>query len=245
MVQTPLRQALKGARDSIPLLIAAAPFGMVFGALAISAGLSPAATLAMSLLVFAGSAQFIAVSLIAASAAFPVILMTVFVVNLRHMLYATSLMPQVDKLGQRWRIPLAFWLTDETYAVVCNQLNRQPNTQQVRYYYLGSALAMYGLWQVNTLLGILVGQQIPDITNWGLDVAMVVAFIGIVVPSLRNSAQWACALTAAMAMLLTHDWPHQTGLLFSSLVAIGVAMLVRYYRPPVGENELLVEEVNG
>ncbi len=227
MNHAPLQLALAGARDSLPLLIAAAPFGILYGALAIGVGLSPAATLGMSLLVFAGSAQFIAVSLIAAASLAPVILLTVFVVNLRHLLYATSLMPQVQNLPQRWRLPLAFWLTDETYAVVCNRLQQPVGSEGLRYYYLGSALSMYGLWQLNTLVGIVAGQQIPDMTGWGLDVALVVAFIGIVVPGLRNYAHWACALTAAVAMLLTYDWPHQTGLLFSSLLAIGVGILVK------------------
>jgi len=70
----------------------------------------------------------------------------------------------------------------------------------------------------------------------------VVAFIGIVVPSLRHRAQWACALTAALTMLTTHDWPHQTGLLFSSMAAITVAILVGRF--PHGEPSPLDREPN-
>ena len=84
---------LQGAVDSSPLILAAIPFGLIFGALAITTGLSAWATLSMSLFVFAGASQFIAVSLLASATALPVILLTVFVVNLRHMLYAASLMP--------------------------------------------------------------------------------------------------------------------------------------------------------
>lgn len=226
----PSRLMWEGARDSLPLLLAAVPFGIVYGALAISAGMSPAAAQGMSLLVFAGSAQFIAATLIGAATAWPVVVLTVFVVNLRHLLYATSLMRHVEQLHQGWRVPLAFWLTDETFAVVSNRLSRRPDEPGLRYYYLGSALAMYGLWQVDTLVGIVAGSQVPDMTGWGLDVAMVVAFIGIVVPALRTPSKWACAITAGVAMLLTYDWPHQTGLLFSSLVAITVGVMIHLRR---------------
>ena len=217
----------QGAWDTLPLIVAAAPFGMVFGALAIGAGLTPAQALGISLIVFAGSAQFIAATLIGAGAWFPAIIATVFVVNLRHLLYATNLMPQVQHVAQRWRIPMAFWLTDETFATVSNRLKRDPDLPHFRSYYLGSAVAMYLLWQVNTFVGIWAGAQIPDIANWGLDVAMVVAFVGIVVPMLVDRATLACAMTAGIAMLLTHDWPNQIGLFASALIAIAVGVIVR------------------
>ncbi|NVK42429.1 MAG: AzlC family ABC transporter permease [Oceanospirillaceae bacterium] len=221
---TPVRLFLTGARDTLPLILAAIPFGIVYGALAMSNGLSEWATLAISLFVFAGSAQFIAVTLVASAAALPVILLTVFVVNLRHMLYAASLMPWVSGLPQRLRALMAFWLTDETYAVVTNRIGKDPELTGLPWYYCGSALAMYGNWVFCTWLGITVGQQLPSLTDWGLDVAMVVAFIGIVVPALRNRAQWACALSAGTCALLTHDWPHQSGLLFTAVVAIAIGV---------------------
>lgn len=227
----------QGARDIIPLLIAAAPFGIVFGALAQSNGLSVAATMGMSLLVFAGSSQFVAITLVGVAAALPVILLTVFIVNLRHMLYAISLMPKVADLPQRLRIIMAFWLTDEAYATLSKRLLDEPQMPNFHWYYFGAAFAMYFNWQCCTALGILMGQEVPDLTKWGLDIAMVVAFVGIVVPILKNKAQWACAATAFFSALLTFSWPHQTGLLFSSLIAIAVGLLLSQdqYGPVVAE----------
>ena len=216
----------QGARDIIPLLIAAAPFGIVFGALAQSNGLSIAATMGMSLMVFAGSSQFVAITLIGVAAAVPVILLTVFIVNLRHMLYAISLMPKVANLPQKLRLIMAFWLTDEAYATLSKRLLDEPSMRNFHWYYLGAAFAMYFNWQCCTAAGILLGHEVPDLTKWGLDIAMVVAFVGIVVPILKNKAQWACAGTAFFSALLTHSWPHQTGLLFSSLIAIVVGLLL-------------------
>lgn len=148
---------------------------MVFGALAVSAGLTPWQALAMSLFVFAGSSQFIAATLIGSGALAPVIILTTLVVNLRHMLYSISLMPKVERLGQGWRAPMAFWLTDETYATVVARLERDQPDTEFKHYYVGSAVAMYSLWQFNTLMGIWIGESVPDITNWGLEVAMAVA----------------------------------------------------------------------
>lgn len=227
---------LLGIRDTLPLILAAAPFGFVYGAMAVSEGLSAWAAMGMSLIVFAGASQLIAVTLLASAAALPVILLTVFVVNLRHMLYSASLMPHVAGLPQWVRIPLAFWLTDETFAVVSNRLIREPGAPGLPWYFLGSALAMYINWAACSALGFIMGRQLPDVTRWGLDVAMIVAFVGIVVPNLKHRADWACALTAGVAAVLTYHWPHQIGLLFSSLLAIGVAMLleVRLKRRQLG-----------
>jgi len=222
------RNFLLGLRDTIPLVIAATPFAIVFGALAVSNGLPEWLIMSMSIFVFAGASQFIAITLLAAATAFPVILLTVFIVNLRHMLYAASLMPQLEKVPQWLRSPMAFFLTDETYAVVSNRVFQQPNKAGFVAYYLGSGIFMYLNWILFSYIGMTLGKSIPNITSWGLDIAMIVAFIGIVVPILKRRADWACAITAAISGLLTYDWPHQTGLLFSAMVAIAVGMLVSF-----------------
>jgi 4-azaleucine resistance transporter AzlC len=220
------RAFAQGARDTVPLIFAAIPFGVVFGALALANGLSREATLAMSMLVFAGSSQFIAVTLLASAAAMPVILLTVFIVNLRQMLYSASLMPHVKAWPQRLRLLSSYFLTDETYAVVANHVMSKPGDQRLPWYYMGSALSMYGNWVLCTYVGMTLGQQIPDLTAWGLDIAMVVAFIGIVVPLLHSLPRVCCALVAGIGSVVCYEWPNQMGLLFSSLLAIAVGLLL-------------------
>ena len=219
---------LLGVRDTLPLVIAATPFAIVFGALAVSNGVSEWFIMSMSLFVFAGASQFIAIALLATATAFPIILLTVFIVNLRHMLYSASLMPQMTKVSQWLRAPMAFFLTDETYAVASNRAFQQPDKSGFIAYYLGSGIYMYSNWVFFTWVGMTLGKSIPDISSWGLDIAMIVAFIGIVVPILRKRADWACALSAGVGAVLTYDWPHQTGLLFSSFIAISVGMLISF-----------------
>src|SRR5574340_489484 len=105
-----------GVRAELPLLIGVFPFGMIYGALALSAGLSPFAAQSMSWIVFAGSAQFITAQLLHQAVPALVIVVTIGIVNLRHMLYSASLAPFLEKLSLRWKLVLAYLLTDEAYA---------------------------------------------------------------------------------------------------------------------------------
>ena len=213
-----------GMKDCAPLILAAIPFGVIYGALGQTTELSFWAVLAMSLFVFAGSSQFIAVGLLAGGATWPIVVLTTFFVNFRHLLYSANLLPHITHYRQSVRIPMAFLLTDESFAVASNYLASHGDKPNFNWYYFGAAIFMYVNWQICTLVGLYIGASVPDMANWGLDMAMVVAFIGIVVPCLHNRATLACALTAGGLSLLTYHWPHKTGLLFSAVVAIGVAM---------------------
>lgn len=223
---------LRGALDSIPMMVGAAPFGIIFGALAVSSetALTPAAAAGMSLIVFAGSAQFIALGLYAQGIALPFIVFTTFVVNLRHALYAASLAPYLRHLGQKWLAPLGFWLTDETYAVVIRRFQADDASDSAvaarAWYYLGSAIPFYLNWQLCTLLGIFAGQQLGGAASWGLDFAMTVTFIGIAVPLVTTRPMLACALAAAIVSLAAQGLPNRLGYLAGGIAGIAVGLLV-------------------
>src|SRR4030065_599613 len=91
-----------GVRAELPLLVGVFPFGMIYGILALDAGLTPAAAQAMSSIVFAGSSQFVAAQLFHAAAPAAVIVFTIAVVNLRHALYSASLAPYTRRLSPLW-----------------------------------------------------------------------------------------------------------------------------------------------
>jgi 4-azaleucine resistance transporter AzlC len=213
-----------GARDTLPLILGAIPFAIIFGSLASAAGLSAAQTLGMSLLVFAGSAQFIAVTLLSGGAGMAVVLLTTLVVNLRHVLYSATLQPFVRHLPVRWRAPLGFWLNDETFAVVQQRYATRDDSPHKHWYFLGSGAAMYGNWQLFTAVGVAFGQAVPNLGAWGLDFAMLATFIGIVVPMLRNRPQVAAALVAGAVALVCHDLPYKLGLLAAAFAGIVVGV---------------------
>lgn len=232
-----LQQFLYGCRDSIPMIVGILPFGLIYGALASLAGLSLGQALGMSLLVYAGSAQFIAISLLTLGSGMVVILLTTLVVNLRHVLYSAALQPYVGKLSQRWRVPLAFGLTDETFAVVQRRYLARGMTDHGQWYHAGVALALYLSWVSSSLVGALFGQSVPNLAGWGLDFAMLATFIGIVVPALRNQPQIAAALVAGAVALLCHTWPYKLGLMAAALSGIAVGVWLERRKPSVTAGE--------
>lgn len=204
----------------MPLLLSAAPFGLIYGTLAVASGLSAAAAMAMSLIVFAGSAQFVAVGLVAIGTPVSIIIITTFIVNLRHMLYSVTLLPYLKHLPQRWRIPLAFLLTDETFAVTVHRFQKEDNSPYKHWYQLGSSIAMYVNWQIWCVLGLILGDRIPDAAGWGLDVAMPIAFIGMTIPFVRNMPMVVCVFTAGACGLLTVGLPYKLGIIISALAGV-------------------------
>ena len=219
------QELLTGARDIAPLLLGAAPFGLIYGTLAVASGLSAAAAMAMSLIVFAGSAQFVAVGLVAVGTPVLIIVATTFIVNLRHMLYSTTLLPHLKHLPQRWLIPLAFLLTDESFAVTVHRVQKQDSSPYKHWYQLGSSVAMYVNWQVWCLLGLLLGDRIPDAASWGLDVAMPIAFIGMTIPFVKNVPMVVCVFIAGACGLLTVGLPYKLGIIISALAGVLAGLL--------------------
>jgi len=218
-----------GARDTVPMLVGAAPFGVIFGTLVAAGPLAPWQGQLMSLSVYAGSSQFIALGLVGARAGLLVVWFTTLIVNLRHMLYAASLLPHVAPLPARWRWLLGFLLTDETFAVMNGYYHRHPDAEFGHWYFLGSGLAMYGNWQLWTLAGLLFGAAFPRLQSLGLDFAMVATFIAIVVPQLARLPHFAAALAAGAAAYLLKDLPYKLGLLAAVLagVVVGTVLLRR------------------
>jgi len=224
----------RGARDTIPMLVGAAPFGMIFGTLVSASPMMPWHGQLMSLSVYAGSSQFIATGLIASHTGMLVIWLTTFIVNLRHMLYAATLLPHVAHLSARWRWLLGFLLTDETFAVVAGHHQQSLTANERRYahwYFLGSGLAMYSNWQLWTLVGLLFGTLFPGLQNMGLDYAMVATFIAIIVPQLKRLPYFAAAIAAGSFAYLLQNLPYKLGLL--SAVFVGVMVGVALSRSSV------------
>ncbi len=151
------------------------------------AGLSLVETQALSLLVFAGSAQFTAAGLFATGATALEIVFTTFLLNVRHVLYGLALGRQVRLDG--WRRPVAaFFLTDEVFGIVSTR--RAPTFG----YLLGAELSLFVTWNLSTLGGGLIGGAIPDPTKLGLDLVFPLAFLALLVPLVRTRVELVVAL---------------------------------------------------
>lgn len=221
------RQAFfQGARATFPLVVGAVPFGIIFGTLAGTAGLSFWAAMGMSIFVFAGSAQFIAAGLVAAGTAWPIIVATTFVVNLRHLLYSATLLPFYKKMSLPWQAILSFGLTDETFAVAVGRYLSHGDEPESRYYNLGSMGFMYLNWNLCTLAGLTVGKSFPWIAELGLDFAMPATFIGMVIPYLKNRPMWVSVITAGSVSLALNGLPHKLGLFAAALAGVAAGVLL-------------------
>lgn len=231
-MSSPRSEFIAGAKATIPLEIGGLPFGIIFGALAITAGISIPATIALSLVVFAGSAQFIAVGLVAQGVSIPVIVLTTFLVNVRHALYSATLAPFVKHLPQRWLLPLGFMLTDESFVIASIHYNEPGDPTYKHWYYLGTNLSMYICWQIFTWIGIFAGTLIPDPTRLGLDFAMSVTFIGMLVPLLKSRPVVAAVVVASVVAVLTYTMPNKIGLMIAALAGVAAGVIFEAWMKP-------------
>ena len=222
---SPSHEFIYGVRDELPILLGVIPFGMIYGVLALAAGLPVGVAQAMSALVFAGSAQLLAVKLIGTGAPAPVVILTAFVVNLRHALYSASVAPRLKRLSPLWKGLLAYLLTDEAYAVTINHYNAsssaslyQEDTRHQHWYFLGAGLALWGSWQISTAVGIFLGTQVPS--NWSLDFTLALTFIALVVPNIKDRPSALAALSAGGPAVLANGLPDKLGLVAAALVGI-------------------------
>lgn len=225
---------IAGLRAEAPILLGVTPFGLIYGALAVAAGLPNAISQAMSSVVFAGSAQFVATRLFAVNAPVAVLLLTTLVVNLRHLLYSASIAPYLSHLPRRWRWLLAYLLTDEAYAVAILHYRRMPAAAAGRdtrhWFTLGAGLALWGTWQLSSAAGIFLGSQIP--TGWSLDFALPLTFLALLIPAVTDRPTVAAALTAGTVGVIGAGWPYKIGLVAAALsgIAVGAALEARQHR---------------
>ena len=228
------REFLAGVKAELPILLGVSPFGMIYGVLALSAGLPATLAFAMSSVVFAGSAQFVAAQLIGTGAPGIVILVTTFIVNLRHVLYSASVAPYLKHPNTRWKCLLAYFLTDEVYAVAITRVAQSGATRfgspLLRWYFLGAGLAQWSAWQTSTAVGIALGAQIPP--GWALDFAIALTFIALMIPTLTDRPTAAAALSAGIVAVLTAAWPYKLGLVVAAVIGILVGLVTEVKAKP-------------
>jgi 4-azaleucine resistance transporter AzlC len=222
--QTRRSEFIAGVRAQLPLLLGVAPFGMAYGAYAVKSGLSATLAQSMSAIVFAGASQFVGVRLIVDGVPGAIIVLTVLLVNLRHLLYSASLAPHVEHLSRRWRWLLAYLLTDEAYAMAITRYRRDDASPYGHWFFFGTALTLWSVWQISTGAGVLVGAAVPD--SWALDFALPLTFIAIIVPALTDRPAIAAAAVAGVIAVAGFRWPYGAGLIAAALAGMvaGVAL---------------------
>ena len=215
-----VEEFLAGCSDEAPLQLGVIPFGMLYGIGAVAAGMPVWLAQLTSMLVFAGAAQLVIVQMLGAAAGALPIGLTAALLNLRHLLYSASVAGHVRHLPRRWRVVLAYLLTDEAYAVAILRYARPagPGPDLRHWYFLGCGLTLWGCWQLSTALGIAFGARIPP--EWDIDFAVPLTFIALLTLLVKERAGQAAALVAALAVLMLAALPYRLGLVLAIVLGL-------------------------
>ena len=190
-----LADFIDGARRGIPVTVASAPFGMLFGTLAVQNGLSVGEATLMSAMVFAGASQLVGLELFGQKIAPWLIVLSIFAVNFRHVLYSAAIGRRMRPWTRAQRIVGFFFLTDAQYAYG----EKQAVVGRLTFsWYMGYALALYLFWVGESALGAAFGNLIPDPYALGIDFMLPIYFLGMVM-DFRQRPLWLPIVGASAA----------------------------------------------
>lgn len=193
------REWKNGMKAALPIVIGYIPIGIAFGILASGQGLTTGTIFLMSLMVYAGSSQFIAAAMMANGAEAVSIITTTFLVNLRHLLMSASLSPHMKKFSAGLQSVISFGITDETFAVSDNYAQ---NNEPSEGYFLGLHMASHASWIFSTVLGGFFGTNLAETTKWGIDFALSAMFIGLLVMQLKDKKGVLVSVLAGLLSLV-------------------------------------------
>jgi len=210
----------KGFRTGLPFILVVAPFGLLFGAVATEAGLSVIQTLAMTVLVIAGAAQFAAVQLLVEEAPLIVIILTGLAVNMRMAMYSASIATHLGPAPTWKKAIAAYFLVDQSYAASLRQYEDTPKMtaeEKLRFFF-GTISPICTAWYISTYIGIVAGASIPP--EYALDFAVPITFLSLVGPSLRSIPHLGAAVVSVVVSLMLFWLPYNLWLIIAALLAM-------------------------
>lgn len=198
-----LEQVYAGARACIPVAISVSAYGVVWGVLAKQAGLSLLEVILMSGIVFAGSAQFVALDLWTATpASLPIgpLVLAALIVNLRYLLLTATLRPLFRPEERRRGAGIMFLLTDENWAMTVAEMAKGKGTPG---FLLGGGILAWVCWMASTVIGRLLGAAIDDPTRYGLDFAFTATFLALLLGMWKGRGDIVPWLVAALVAIIS------------------------------------------
>lgn len=213
-----------GVRAALPIVFGYIPIGIAYGVVAAQAGLSTAEVVAMSLIVFAGSSQFIAAGMIGAGVGAWPIVVTTFLVNLRHMLMSASLAVPFRSIPRALQAVLAYWITDESFVVSSTALAAREATTA---YVAGLEITAYLAWAASSLAGAALGSLVSGIANLGIDYALPAMFIALLVMQIKGRTSIIVGVLAgALSLALALYVPGNANVIVATIVAATVGVFI-------------------
>jgi len=225
-------------QDTLGIMVSAGGFGLVYGLSARAAGFSPIEAGAMSVFVFAGASQFVAIGYVLGGFSWLAIVALTAFINARHFLYGAALAPYLAGVPRIQRALMAHVLTDEAFALTVAHYRRLGRAD-VRGYWMAAILSTFIPWNLATWLGVTIGGSIPDPAALGLDVIFPAAMGGLAVGLMTGRRELVAALAAAViAVGVALAWDPAAGIIGGGVIGplVGVAVRpARAERHPEGQ----------
>jgi len=213
----------KGIIDVSPLMIPVVPFGIIYGVIGMDLGIGPYMTLGLSIIVFGGASQIVLLQLFSGGASSLVILSSVGAVNSRHLLYGAVLSEHLSSLKLSWKIVLSYVMTDQAFAVSNNYFKR--NNKDNHYHLLGSGFTCWTIWQISTILGIVLGSVVPE--ELGLNFTISLTFLALLISDFRKFKNIIVMLVSGIVATIGYNTiPFKAYIIVAALLALIVATLL-------------------
>ncbi len=206
-----------GVLLSLPIVVGIVPFGLVTGIAGVKAGLTAVEVTLMSVLVFAGAAQLVALQLMAAGASIFFVWLATLVVNLRYIMYSSALARPLEALSGRMKLLAAFLMVDQNFALALNQYGTL-GPRLTPWFYMGIGGVLWLGWVLATYLGALLGARLPE--AWSLDFAVPLCFLVLLVPALQDRPSLLAALVGGLVSTALMGLPYRSGLFIGAIAGI-------------------------
>ena len=225
--------------DSVGIMVSAGGFGLVYGLSARTAGFSPLEAGAMSLFVFAGASQFVAVGYVHSGFSWIAVLVLTAFLNARHFLYGAALAPYLANVPRRQKILMAHVLTDEAFALAIAHF-RRIGRSDVRGYWIGAIVSTFIPWNIATWVGVTIGGSIPDPSRFGLDVIFPAAMAGLAVGLIAGRRELVAAIAGAViGVAVALAWDPAAGIIAGGVLGplLGLVVPAKAASSPAPDGE--------
>ena len=220
-----LKTLTKGIVDVSPLMIPVVPFGIIFGVIGMELGLSAPMTFGMSVIIFGGASQIVLLQLFSGGASSLVVVTSVGAVNSRHLLYGAVFSEYLSHLKLLWKIILSYILIDQAFAVSNTYFKKNKENEFKHYHLLGAGLTCWTVWQISTILGIVLGSVIPE--ELGLSFTISLTFLALLVNDFRKFKNIIIMLVSGIVATIGYNTiPFQAYIIVAALSALLVATLL-------------------
>jgi 4-azaleucine resistance transporter AzlC len=214
-----------GSRAVAPLLIGVIPFGLVFGIVAAGSTVGALLGGSTSVVIFAGAAQLATLQLIDAGVAGAVVIATALVINARHVMYSAALSPHFHDFPAIARFTLPYVLTDQAFAVSIVRYGDATDPVYKQWYFTGAALTLWITWQISTVVGIVVGAQVP--ASWSLDFAIPLVFLVLLVPAIKTRPELIAAVVGGGVAVAAAGAPYGLGLMIGAVSGVVAGVIAQ------------------